>query len=71
MNALLMVWNLQEVAVKQFTYVHNEICMGLEASGSCCESIINGLESLGNCSEAICALSPRNIYGFGIFRRLL
>ena len=52
-NPLLMVWNLQEVAVKPFTIFYNEMLMFLEASGGCCESIIDGLESLGGCGEAI------------------
>ena len=53
MNPLLMVWNLQKVAVKPFTHFYNEILMVLEASGGCCESIIDGLESPGSCCEAI------------------
>ena len=32
-NPLLMVWNLQEVAVKPFTNFYKEILMCLEASG--------------------------------------
>ena len=71
MNALLMVWNVDEVAVKPFTHFYNEILMVLEASGGCCESIINGLESPGGCCEAICTLLQLNINGFGSFRRLL
>ena len=47
MNELLMVWNLQDVLVKLFTNFYIEILMVLEASGSCCESIIDGLESQG------------------------
>ena len=70
MNPLLMVWNLEEVVVKPFEYIYNEILMGLEASGSYCESIIDGLESRGGCCEAICTLLQRNVYGFGSFRRL-
>ena len=54
MNALLMVWNLEEIAVKLFAYFCKEILMVLEASGGCCESIIAGLESLGDCCETIC-----------------
>ena len=56
MNPLLMLWNPQEVAVKTFTHVYNEIFVFLEASGSCCESIIDGLESPRGCCEAIYAL---------------
>ena len=59
------------VAVKPFTYVYFEICMVLEASGGCCESIIYGLESRGGCSEAIYKLLNRNINGFGSFQTLL
>ena len=44
------------VAVKPLTHLYNEICMVLEASGSCCESIIDGLESRGGCREAIYTL---------------
>ena len=71
MNPLLMVWNLQEVDVKPFAYFYNEIIIVLEASGCCCESIIDSLESQGICCEAICALLPRTMYGFGTFRSLL
>ena len=71
MNPLLMVRNLQEVAVKPFAHFYNEILMVLEASGGSCESIIDGLESPGGCCEAVRALLQRNIYGFGRFRRLL
>ena len=53
MNPLLMVLNLQEVAMKQFTNFYNKIFMVLEASGGCCESIIDGLEFRGGCCEAI------------------
>ena len=45
MNPFLMVWNLREVVVKPFAHFYNEILMVLEASGGCCESIIDGLES--------------------------
>ena len=55
-NPLLMVWNLQEVAVKPFTHYYKETLMVLDASGGCCESIIDGLESPGGCCEAIYAL---------------
>ena len=68
MNPLLMVWNLEEVAVKPFANFYNEICMVLEASGCCCESIFD--ESRGGCCEAICKLLQRNIHGFRSFRRL-
>ena len=56
MNPFLMVWNLEEVAVKPFRYFYIEILMVLEASGGCCESIIDGLESPGGCREAIYTL---------------
>ena len=52
MNPLLMVWNLQEVAVKQFTYFYNEIFMVLESPGRCHEAMIDGLDFLGGCCEA-------------------
>ena len=65
-----MVWNLEDVAMKPFTNVYNEILMVLEASGSCCESISDGLESVGNCYEAIYTLLQWNIHGFGSFMRL-
>ena len=71
MNALLMVWNLEEIAVKLFAYFCKEILMVLEASGGCCESIIDGLESPEGCCEAIYKLLQINIDGFGSFRRLL
>ena len=58
------------VAVKPFTHFYNEICMVLEASGGCCESIIDGLESRGSCCEANCKLLQININGFGSFRKL-
>ena len=70
MNPLLMLWNLQEVAVKPFTHFHNEICMVLEASGDWCESIIDGLESRGGCCETMCKLLQEHINGFGRLRRL-
>ena len=68
---LLMVRNLQEIGVKQFTHFYNEILMVLEASGGCCESMIDGLESPGGCCEAIYTLLQRNINGFGSFMRIL
>ena len=68
---LLMVWNLEEVVVKPCAHFYKEILMVLEASGGCCESIIDGLESRGGCCEALCALLQLNIDGFGSFRRLL
>ena len=61
MNPLLMVWNLEEVAVKPSACFYNEILMVLEASGRCCESIIDGWESRGGCREAICPLFQFNI----------
>ena len=71
MNPLLMVWNLEEVAVKSFAHFYNEILRVLEASGGCCEYMIDGLESQGGCCEAICTLVQRNINGFESVRRLL
>ena len=59
-----MVRNLQEVAVKPFTHFYIEILMVLEASGGCCESVIDGLESPGGCCEAIYTFLQRNIDGF-------
>ena len=35
MNPLLMVWNLEEVAVKPFAHCYKEILMVSEASGGC------------------------------------
>ena len=64
MHPLLTVWNLQEVAVKPFAHFYKEILMVLEASGSCCECIIDGLKSPGGCREAIYTLLQINIYGF-------
>ena len=40
MNPLLMVWNLQEVAVKPFAHFYNEILMVLEASGGCVNPLL-------------------------------
>ena len=54
MNPLLMLWNLQKVAVKTFARFALEISMVLESAGGCCESIINVLESLEGCCEDIC-----------------
>ena len=56
MNPSLMVWNLQEIAVKQFTHFLHEILIVLESPGSCCEAMIDGLDSPGGCCEAICAV---------------
>ena len=56
MNPLLMVWNLQEVAAKQFANFYNEILMVSESPGSCREAMIDGLDSQGCCCEAICEL---------------
>ena len=53
MNPVLMVWNLQEVVVRPFTYFYNEIFVLLEASRGCCESIFDGVESKRSCCEAI------------------
>ena len=71
MNPCIASQQSPGVAVKPFKYFYNEICMVLEASGGCCESIIDGLESPGGCCEAICTLLKRNINGFGSFRGLL
>ena len=46
MKPLLIVWNLQEVAVKQFAHFSNEILMVLESPESC-------LKSPGGCREAV------------------
>ena len=56
MNPLLMVWNFEEVAVKPFAYFYKEILMVSEASGGCCECIIDVLESPGGCREHIYTL---------------
>ena len=56
MNPLLIVWNLEEVAVKPFEHFYNELLIVLEASGGYLESIIEGLESRGGCCGAIQAL---------------
>ena len=53
MNPVLMVWNLQEFAVKQFAHFCNEILFVLESPGSCREAMIDGLDSPGCCREAI------------------
>ena len=53
MNPSLMVWNLEEVAVKPFTIFYEEMFMVAETSGVCCESIIHGFESPRSCCEAI------------------
>ena len=60
-NPLLMVWNIEEVAVKPFTYFSLEILIVLEASGGCCESIIDGVDSREGCREAIYTLLQINI----------
>ena len=66
-----MVWNLEEVAVKQFIYFYNEIFMVLEASGSC----VNPLLMVWNLQEV--AVKPfthlyNKIFDFsGSFRRVL
>ena len=57
--------------MKQFTHFTNEMFMVLEASGGCCESIIDGLESPGSCRETICKLFQFNIDGFGMSTKLL
>ena len=54
MNPLLMVWNLQEVVVKQFAHFYIEILMVLKSSRSCREAMIDGLDYRGGCSEGIC-----------------
>ena len=53
--------------MKPFTYFYNEILPVLEASGGCCESIIDGLESGGGCCEAICSILSRQNHDFGSF----
>ena len=55
-NLLFMVWNLQDVAVKQFTHFYNEMLMVLESPASCREAMIDGSDSQTCCCEAICAL---------------
>ena len=70
-NPLLMVRNLQDVAVKPYAYFCQEIFMVLEASGGCCESIIDGLESRGSCYETIYVLLQWNFHNLGSFRKLL
>ena len=65
MDPLLMVWNLQEVAVKPFAFFYIEILMSVEASGGWCESIIDGLEIPGSCFQAIHTLLQRTITVFG------
>ena len=71
MNLILMVWNLEEVAVKPFANFYNEILMVLEASGSC----VNPLLMAWNLQEL--AVKPfkhfyNEIFMFvGSFRRLL
>ena len=71
MNPLLMVWNLQEVAVKPFTHFYTEILLVSETLKGCCESMFDDLESRRGCCEAICKLFQLNINGFGSFRALL
>ena len=71
MNPLLIVYNLEKVAVKQFANFYNEILIVLEASGGCCESIIDGLESPRSCCEAIYELLQINVDSFESFRKLL
>ena len=70
-DPLLIVRNLEEVAVKQFPHVYNEILLVVEASGSCCESFIGGSGSRGSCCESISTLLQINIYGSGNFRKLM
>ena len=55
-NPLFIVWDLQEVAVKPFAYLFNEIFVVLESPGSCREAMIDGLESPRGSCEAICIL---------------
>ena len=40
MNPLLMVWNLQEVAVKPFAHFYTKTFMVLEASGGCVNPLL-------------------------------
>ena len=56
MNPLLMVWNLQEVVVKQFAHFYDEIFMVLESPGSCREAMIDGLDFQGCCYATIYTL---------------
>ena len=56
MNPLLMVWNLQEDAVKQFANVYNEILMVLESSRSCREAMVAGLDTPAGWCEDIYTL---------------
>ena len=55
-NPLLMVWNLQEVVVKQFKHFYNELFMVLQSPGSCREAMIDCVDFPGGCCETICAL---------------
>ena len=71
MNPLEMVWDLNKVAVKQFTHFYNKLFIVSEASGRCCESNVDGLESAGNSCEATYTLLQLNINAFGSFRKLL
>ena len=57
--------------MKPFPHFDNGILMVLEASGGCCESVIDGLEFAGGCCEAVYALLHRNISGFRNFKKLL
>ena len=70
-NPLLMVWNLEEFAVKPFEHFYNKILMVLEASRGC----VNPLLMLWNLQEVAVKSFAHflhwNIVGFGIFRRLL
>ena len=52
MNPLLIVWNLQEIAVKPFAHFYKNF-NGFENPGSCSEAMIDGLESPGGRREAI------------------
>ena len=42
---LFMVRNLQEAVLKEIAYFSNEIPMVSESLGSCCKAMIDGLES--------------------------
>ena len=53
---LFMVRNLQDAVVKQFAHFSNDISMVLESPGRCCEAMIDGVGSPGGCCEAICTL---------------
>ena len=49
----MMVWSLEEVALKPYAHFYIEILMLLEASGGCCAAMIDGLESPGGCIDGL------------------